>query len=358
METSNHNVARTSGEVSTLKDQGILAAALHELRDFSPAFIDATEKAPAHVIASCPVCSGEIGSLGALKVQTVDSPPRLDWHCSLHRGGFGGVQYALAKHRGSGVYDLALQKRSTPSAKSYTAPEVDPAADHQKEHICENLRRVLHHLKDLGHLQSVPARCRHCLPCAAWLKAGRISRLTKATSDWASVFSLTVRTRKEHASLTAKLRRHNRERRTEDVLDPVQYVSVPFEGGRTVLTNDSTVAGLYRPIHNVAKEIASLVNRMPDGGRISWSSKTKRDNEMKKKKKADQSRERIGVTKLSSSEISAVCLRFGVPVVRQEQGVRGRGSKPLPTWDVSSLSPDALLGLWEALGVRVTRGVK
>ena len=47
METSNHNVARTSGEVSTLKDQGILAAALHELLDFSPAFIDATEKAPA-----------------------------------------------------------------------------------------------------------------------------------------------------------------------------------------------------------------------------------------------------------------------------------------------------------------------
>ena len=333
-------------------DRGILAAALHELRDFSPTFIPAGEPT---VVATCPVCIGQVGSLGALRVKVVDSPPRLDWFCSLHNGGFSGVQYALAKHRGADMYDLALQRMS-PSTKSYTAPEVDPAADHQKEHICENLRRVLHHLKDLGHLQSVPARCRHCLPCAAWLKAGRISRLTKATSDWASVFSLTVRTRKEHASLTAKLRRHNRERRTEDVLDPVQYVSVPFEGGRTVLTNDSTVAGLYRPIHNVGEEIASLVNRMPDGGRISWSSKTKRDNEMKKKKKTDQSRERIGVTKLSSSEISAVCLRFGVPVVRQEQGVRGRGSKPLPTWDVSSLSPDALLGLWSALGVRITKG--
>ena len=126
------------------------------------------------------------------------------------------------------------------------------------------------------------------------------------------------------------------------------------------------MAGLYRPIHNVAKEIASLVNRMPEGGRISWSSKTKTEKQKKrdeaekkkrpKKKKTD--RARIGVTKLSSPEISAVCLRFGVPVVRQEQGVRGRRSKPLPTWDVSSLSPDALLGLWEALGVRVTRGAK
>ena len=62
---------------------GILAAALYELRDFAPAFVPAGE-VPAHVVATCPVCVGEAGSLGALRGEAVDIPQRLSWHCSLH----------------------------------------------------------------------------------------------------------------------------------------------------------------------------------------------------------------------------------------------------------------------------------
>ena len=89
------------------QDPGILAAALFELKDFAPAFVAAIGKdAPACVVATCPVCVGEVGSLGALKVSIVDTPPRLDWHCSLHRGGFRGIIWRCCTARSKSLTSL------------------------------------------------------------------------------------------------------------------------------------------------------------------------------------------------------------------------------------------------------------
>ena len=337
METSNLNVAHTSGEVSTLKDQGILAAAMHALEDFAPTFIPAGEPV---VVACCPVCVGEPGSVGALRVEVVDTPKRLSWHCSLHHGGFSGVQYALSQHQAAKVSDLVLTE-IPPSTKSDTSPAVDRVPDHQKEYRCENLRRVLHHLKDLGHLTAMPVRCRHCVGCVSWLKAKRVSRLIDASSDWDSVHIVTGLGATAYASLSRRIRRHGAE-----------YVAIPVEDGRTLLTSDATVGGKRIEPGDLHSTFVLLVSYMAEG-RISGTFSAKR----KPQKTSNLSRERIGVTKRTAPELAAICLRHGAPAVVAERSAR-RGCNPLPTWDISSLSPDALLGLWAALGVRITRGVK
>ena len=337
MTTSSPTLAHINERASSHTNKGILAAALHELRDFSPAFIPAGDPT---VVATCPVCIGEPEALGALRVEVVDNPKRLNWFCSLHRGGFNGISYALGKHKSAQVSDLVLQENSA-STKSDTAPEVDPAADHQKAHTCANWKTILHHIKDLGHLTAMPVRCRHCIGCEAWLKAKRVSRLLDASSDWASVCMVAGLDAKAFAAMSRRLLRHGAE-----------YVSIPLEAGRTVLTNDATVGGTRIEPGDLHATIALLVRDMVEG-RLSYSSAVAR----KPRKKQELSRERIGVTKLSAPEVAAVCLRHGVPVIPQKHGARERGATPLPTWDVSSLTPDALLGLWEALGVR-TRGRK
>ena len=334
----------------TPTDTGILAVALRALADFSPALVPVGKNSQA-VLATCPVCIGEPGSLRSLRVEAVDVPKRLNWYCSLHRGGFNGVQYALSKHQSAQVCDLALQGNSV-CTNSNAAPEVDPAADHQKEHRCSNQRLIFYRIKDLGRLEAVPGRCRHCVGCTSWLKAGRVSRLIDVSADWDSVFLVSTEGPKAFTALSAKLRRHNLERRTDDCHDPVQYVSVPVDGGRGVLTNDSTVAGSRIEPGDVRAAITSLVNRMIEGGRISYSYSAKR----KPKKKQDLSRERVGASNLMAREAAAVCLRHGVPVV--PRGVRERGRKPLPTWDISSLSPDKLLALYVALGIRITKRLR
>ena len=336
-------------------DQGILAAALYELRDFSPTFLPAGKDSPAHVMGTCPICAGEVGSLGSLKVEVVDSPPRLDWFCSLHRGGFSGISYALGKHQASKpMYDL-VHTESPVCTKSDTAPEVDPAADHQKEHRCSSPGLLLSHLTKPDHLEAVPIRCRRCPSCRSWLKARRISRLRLATSWWASVFMIQTVGSLEFATLTAKLRRHNRERRTNDCHNPVQYVAIPVDGGRVVLTNDSTAGGLYRPIHDVTAAVESLVNRMSPGGRISVSSnKTKKEKELEKEK--EESRVRIGAIKLSATELSVVCVRHGVPrVVADSEEVvkRGRPSPIICADNGTTRSPGS--GLMAARSVRRAR---
>ena len=318
------------------QDRGILAAAVHALKDFSPTFIAATGKdAPQHVRATCPVCVGEVGSLGALKVSIVDTPPRLSWHCRLHNGGFRGIIYALEKHRAAKVSELVPIEISG-SANSDTSPEVDPVPNHQKELRCSNQRLILHHIKDLGHLTAMPVRCRHCVGCAAWLKARRVSRLTDASSNWSSVHMVGALGATAFASLSRSIRRHGAE-----------YAAVPLGDGRTVLTNDATVGERIEP-GDVPSTIALLVSCMTDG-RISGTFAGKR----KPQTKNNLSRERVGVVTLSEREVAAICLRRGVPVVR---AAVKRGRKPLPTWDVSALSPDELLGLWSALGIDVTRG--
>ena len=184
----------------------------------------------------------------------------------------------------------------------------------------------------------MPVRCRHCVGCLSWLKAKRISRLIDGSSNWASVYMVAGLGATAYASLSRRIRRHGGE-----------YVSVPVDDGRTLLTSDATVGGTRIEPGDLHATIALLVASMTADGRISYSSGVKR----KPRKKQELSSERIGVTKLSAGEIAAICLRHGVPVVPREHGVRER--KAIPTWDVSSLTPDALLGLWSSLGVRVNR---
>ena len=235
------------------QDPDILSAAIHALKDFAPTFVPATD-APACVVACCPVCVGTPGAVGALKVEAVDVPKRLSWHCALHNGGFRGIQYALGKHGTAKVttlrerlawnhkvhpgvryadpkeYDLAHKKHKDICTKSNAAPEVDPAADHQKEYRCENQRLILHRIKDIGHLTAMPVRCRRCVGCVSWLKAKRVSRLINASSGWDSVFLVSTEGPKAFAAITARFRRHNLERRTDDCRNPVQYISVPVAG--------------------------------------------------------------------------------------------------------------------------------
>ena len=329
-------------------DTGILAVAIRALAGFSPALVPVGKDSQA-VIATCPVCIGEPGSLGSLRVDAVDVPKRLSWHCSLHNGGFRGVEFALGKHKSAQACDLEHKKLDV-CTKSNAAPEVDAAADHQKEFRCSNQKTILHHIKDLGHLTAMPVRCRHCVGCTSWLKAKRISRLIDASSDWASVFLVSTEGPAAFAALTARFRRHNTERRTDDCHDPVQYVSVPVDGGRVSLTNDSTVGGDRIHSEALGAAVTSLVNRMVEG-RISSSAAVR-----KPQKKKGLSRERIGTIKRSTAEVAAVCLRHGVPVV--PRGARERGRKPLATWDISSLSPDKLLALYVALGVRITKRLR
>ena len=333
--TTDLNVTQSGGEVSTLKDQGILAAAMHALEDFAPTFIPAGEPV---VVACCPVCVGEPGSVGALRVEVVDSPKRLSWHCSLHHGGFSGVQYALSKHQAAKVSDLVLTE-IPPSAKSDIEPEVDPVPDHQKEYRCENQRRILHHVKDLDHVTAMPVRCRHCVGCVSWLKAKRVSTLVDASSDWDSAYMVTGLGATAYASLSRRIRRHGAE-----------YVAIPVEDGRTLLTSDATVGGERIEPGDLHATFVRLVGYMAEG-RISGTFSAKR----KPQKKSNLSRERIGITKRSAPELAAICLRHGAPAVVSERGLK-RG-RTLPTWDVSGLTPDELLGLWEAMGVR-TKGRK
>ena len=315
-------------------NRGLLAVAMAALEDFSPAFIP---DEPASVMACCPVCIGEPGAVGALRVGVVGNPKRLSWHCSLHRGGFSGVRYALSKHQAAKVSDLALTE-IPPSTKSDIEPEVDPVPDHQKEYRCENQRRILHHVKDLGHLTAMPVRCRHCVGCVSWLKAKRVSKLIDASSGWDSVHMVTGLGATAYASLSRRIRRHGAE-----------YVAIPVEDGRTLLTSDTTVGGERIEPGALHATFVRLVGYMAEG-RISGTFSAKR----KPRKESNLSRERIGVTKRSAGELAAICLRHGAPAVVSERGVR-RGCNPLPTWDISKLTPDALLGLWEAMGVR-TRG--
>ena len=152
-------------------DTGILAVALRALADFSPALVPVGKNSQA-VIATCPVCIGERGSIGSLRVEAVDVPQRLSWHCYLHNGGFAGVQYALGKHKSAQVSDLVHRENSA-STKSDTAPGVDPAADHQKEHTCANWENYPAPHKGLrpfnGDAGAVSSLCR--LPVLAQSKA-------------------------------------------------------------------------------------------------------------------------------------------------------------------------------------------
>ena len=327
---------------------GILGFALHELRGFSPKFNPAADDVPAHVSAACPVCSETPNGTGMVAravrvVMSTSKPVSLAWYCFSHHSGYAGIAAALAKHRASNPRDRSAWTKHESSqvcklvptensvgTKSNAAPEVDLAA---KEYRCTSPGLLLNHLTKSDYLEAMSVRCRRCPACCSWLKACRISRLRAATSDWASVFMVETQGPAEYAALTAKLRRHNLKRRTGDIYNPVRYESVPVDGGRETLTNDSTVAGLYRPIHDVTAAITSLVNRMAPGGRVSGSAnKPKKNMELQKEKETDdkEPRVRIAVVKtVSASEAADILQRHGVPKVASDpEEVLKRGRTP------------------------------
>ena len=365
------SIRETSGSCQEL---GILAVALHALEDFSPWVSPAGRGLKTAIIATCPVCGVDepaaVDALRVVQVGKADEPQRLSWFCYAHNGNYRGIGAALrkheaekprertwTKHESAQVCKLVPTEKNSVGTKSNAAPEVDLAA---KEYRCTSPGLLLNHLTKSDYLEAMSVRCRRCPACCSWLKACRISRLRAATSDWASVFMVETQGPAEYAALTAKLRRHNLKRRTGDIYNPVRYESVPVDGGRETLTNDSTVAGLYRPIHDVTAAITSLVNRMAPGGRVSGSAnKPKKNKELQKEKETDdkEPRVRIAVVKVSASEAADIIQRHGVPkVVADPEEVLKRGRTPRQKWDLSALDSDARLALFLALGIRVWSG--
>ena len=297
------------------------------------------------VVATCPVCVGEVGSLGALKVSIVDTPPRLDWHCSLHRGGFRGIIYALEKHRADNVTNLEYVELPTCSkVDSDQLPELqDPLPDHQADQRCTDPRRIMQYAKELRRSTVRPVSCKRCLACRNWRKAHRVSRLKDGVAEWATVRRTPALAPGPYAALSRRLRRHG-----------CNFVSVPVDAGRIILTNSALDVGAVIASEDVASAIEELVAMMVDAGRISGTAGTR-----KAKKRKDITWERIGVTKLDDAAVSRVHNQHGCPLVeRDPREVTGRGRMTGPQWDVSGLSPDQLLALWMALGVRVTEGRK
>ena len=139
-----------------------------------------------------------------------------------------------------------------------------------------------------------------------------------------------------YASLSRRIRRHGAE-----------YVAIPVEDGRTLLTSDATVGGKRIEPGDLHSTFVLLVGYMAEG-RISGTFSAKR----KPQKTSNLSRERIGVTKRTTPELAAICLRHGVPAVVAERGAR-RGCNPLPTWDISKLVPGRLARAFGRLSASV-----
>ena len=258
--------------------------------------------------------------------RTISKPRGFTWYCYSHAGGARGILDALGQHELE-MSDLVLTEESVS-----TNSDTDPLPDHQHEYHCENPRRILHHLKKLGRVTAMPVRCRRCQPCAAWLQTKRLGRLNEAVRDWTSVRMVELDA-KAFEALSRRLRRR-----------ADQYVSVPVEGGRIVLTDTPLDIGAIVSPEDVGRTIQAVVGVMV-AGRISGTMLTLR----KPRKLEDVGRTRIGITKLSPEALEVVFSRHGCPKVALIE----QGTAAPPTWDVAALSEDRLLALWTAAGVRV-----
>ena len=284
-------------------------------------------------------------AVGALRVGVVGNPKRLDWHCSLHNGGFSGVAYALEKHRAARVSNLEHIELPTCSrSDSDQLPEFqDPLPDHQADQRCTDPRRIMQYSKELFRSTVRPVSCKRCLACRNWRRAHRISRLKDNVAEWTTVRMTPALASAPFAALSRRLRRHG-----------CDFVSVPVDAGRIILSNTSLDIGEVIASEDVAAVIEELVAMMVDTGRLSGTAGTR-----KAKKRKGITWERIGVTKLDDAAVSRVHNQHGCPLVeRDPREVTGRGRTTGPQWDVSSLSPDQLLALWMALGVSITEGRK
>ena len=340
---------------STSDILGVLAIPLRELRDFDsrfvPAATDSTGTAqPAHVLSVCPVC-GEAPGLelasGGVRVGLSRSlPPVLRWYCYSHRGSFDGIMTALVDHQAAkadqavanlDTYPPAVSNLEIAEKRSIRRLDKDPVADHQQAYKCADPRRITHHFKALGRAQSTFQPCKKCVGCRAWRKAHRISRLKDAVSGWKFMRRTPALSPRQYAAMSRRIRR-----------DGSDFVSVPTAHGRVVLTDSCLPVGEVVALADTDSTIEALVVIMLDDGRISGTVATRRKRRETKGKEKERG-ERIGTHKLDEAAEAAVYARFGCPKILLERG-RGRGRR---MWDVSSLSPDELLGLWSSLGIRV-----
>ena len=342
------------------QDRGILAAAVHELRDFGAQFVPATGKdAPACVIACCPVCKGEPDALGALRVVVVDTPPRLDWHCSLHRGGFRGVEYALGKHvakKPNGGSDVVLSTKELDSTKT----DRDPVPGHQAALRCTAGRWKVQHCQSLGLERAMSLRCRKCLPCKNFRKEHRRSRVLGRLMGCSSCQPDDAKTGRalrgrgrcsagcspvrmvemdsgRYQSATRLLRAHKQ-----------PFAGVPTAEGRVLLTRSNLLSGDEIASENLESVVAELINGMPPGSKISVSSGDKR---MLPAKNSTTDWVDIGSTKKNTAEQSVIYASYGC----REVAVRtpGASSGSVVMWSVAHLTPDDLLKLHLSLGLRV-----
>ena len=328
---------------------GILGFALHELRGFSPKFNPAADDVPAHVSAACPVCSETPNGTGMVAravrvVMSTSKPVSLAWYCFSHHSGYAGIAAALAKHRAK-VTNLRIEKkRPIPKVDSDQLPELpDPLPDHQADQRCTDPRRIMHYSKELNRSTLRPVPCKQCLACRNWRKAHRVSRLKDGVAEWATVRMTPALAPAPFAALSRRLRRHG-----------CEFMSVPVDAGRVILSNTVLDVGDVISVDDIATAIEELVAMMVDSGRLSGTAGTR-----KATKRKDITWERIGATKLDDAAVSRVHSLHGCPLVaRDPREVTGRGRPTGPQWDVSSLSPDQLLALWVALGVRITEGRK
>ena len=337
------NQNQSSIQHHTPTDTGILAVALRALAGFSPALVPSGKNSQA-VIATCPVCIGEPGSLGSLRVEAVDVPKRLNWHCSLHRGGFNGVAYALSKHQSAQVSNLRHTELPICS-KLDTLPDRDPLPDHQADLRCTDPRRIVLHGKKLKRARLGLFRCNRCLACRYSRKARRISDLKGRVEGWATVRRTPALAAKPFAALSRRLRRHG-----------CEYVAVPVDAGRIILTNSALEVGDVIAVADIAVAIEGLIRSMLDAGRVSGTVGTR-----KAKKRKEIQWERIGSPKLDDAAFARVCSLHGCPSIeraRENGHGLGRGLGRAREWDVSGLSPDKLLALWMALGIRITKRVR
>ena len=283
-------------------DLGILAVALRALADFAPALVPAGKDSPSCVVSTCPVCVGEPGSLGSLRVEAVDMPVRLSWHCSLHNGGFSGVSYALSKHQAEKVSTLRHVSTSVCS-KVDILPDRDPLPDHQADLRCTDPRRIVHYSESLGRSRLGPFPCKKCLACRGWRKARRISDLKSRVEDWATVRRTSPLAAGPYAAMSRRLRRHG-----------CDFAAVPVDAGRVILTN-STVEGDALEAADVFPAIENLVGMMVDGGRISGTRGTRKARQHK-----EVQWKRMGTTKPKRPRASG-CINASVVPASSIHGI-------------------------------------
>ena len=163
---------------------------------------------------------------------------------------------------------------------------------------------------------------------------------TRVDSKWASVRMTPALTPKVYAALSRRIRRRG-----------CEFVAVPTAAGRIFLTNAELDIGEVVSAADLESTIEALVSAMLDDGRISGTVGTR-----KAKKDKGIKWTRVGATKIDRAAAIRVHSLHGCPPIKRDPDVRRGRTDTTLEWDVSLLTPDGLLALWSALGVRVIRG--